>query len=60
MTDKLGMTTDGALTTLDIHSLPEETTYDQTTRARLAGDMKIKISQPYPSIYLMTTSPPLS
>ena len=33
MTDKLGMTTDGALTTLDIHSLPEESTYDQTTQS---------------------------
>jgi len=33
MTDKLVMTTDGALTTLDIHSLPEESTYDQTTQS---------------------------
>ena len=33
MTDELGMTTDGVLTTLDIHSLPEETTYDQTTQS---------------------------
>ncbi len=31
MTDKLGMTTDGALTTLDIHSLPEESTYAGVT-----------------------------
>ena len=31
MTDKLGMTTDGALTTVDIHSLPEESTYAGVT-----------------------------
>ena len=31
MTDKLGMTTDGALTALDIHSLPEESTYAGVT-----------------------------
>mgnify|MGYP007092493303 CR=1 FL=1 len=31
MTDKIGMTTDGALTTVDIHSLPEESTYAGVT-----------------------------